>query len=275
MTSDTPAPSLAPIQSLGSEWTVLPAWADIPGLGVLANNAFVHAGREPMLVDTGMAPFGDSFINALGSVVDPADLHWIWLSHADPDHTGNLQRILALAPKARVLVGMLGQAKLQLAGMDVSRTQVVMPGDELTLGDRRLRAVRPPTYDAPETMGFIDDAGAMYAVDSFGAILPGAAPSLDDVSEDTLRDGLATWGAIDAPWQADLDAGLRSQRFGAVERLSPSLLLTAHLPIGKNSARRLSHAALAVSESLPADMAALHAGVEAVAAGKRDQLALA
>ena len=38
-------------------------------------------------------------------------------------------------------IPMTNALKLQLAGMDVSRTQVVMPGDELTLGNRRLRAV--------------------------------------------------------------------------------------------------------------------------------------
>lgn len=273
MTSDTP--HMNPPQVLSAGWWALPSWAAIPGLGMLANNAYLHAGREPMLVDTGMAMFSDAFIEALGSVVDPADIHWIWLSHTDPDHTGNLQRILELAPRARVLVGVLGQAKLRLSGMDISRTQVVMPGDELTVGNRRLRAVRPPIYDAPETLGFIDDAGAMYTVDSFGAVLPEATPNLDDVDETTLRNGMVAWGALDAPWQADLDPALRERRFGAVEKLSPSLLMTAHLPIGTRPAGRLAKAALAANERLPADMQALDAAVLARAAQGLDEMAMA
>lgn len=275
MTSDTPAPLMSPPQVLGAGWWALPSWVPIPGLGMLANNAFVHAGREPMLVDTGMGMFSGAFIEALGSVVDPADIQWIWLSHADPDHTGNLQRILELAPRARVMAGVLGEAKLRLAGMDVSRVQVVMPGDELTLGNRRLRAVRPPIYDAPETLGFIDDAGAMYTVDSFGAVLPEVTPNLDDVDETTLRNGMVAWGALDAPWQADLDPALRERRFGAVEKLSPSLLMTAHLPLGTRPGARLAKAALAANERLPADMAALDAAVLQRAASGLEEMSLA
>lgn len=272
MTSDTPAPVMAPARALGNQWTSLPAWVPIPGLGMLANNTFVHTGREPMLVDTGMGMFGDAFVEALAGVVDPADLRWIWISHTDPDHTGNLQRILDLAPRARVLVGLLGHAKMELAGMDVSRNQLVMPGDQLTLGDRRLRAVRPPIYDAPETLGFIDDAGTMYTVDSFGAVLPDITPDLDDVDEITLRNGMAAWGALDAPWQADLDPALRERRFGAVEKLSPSLLLTAHLPTSTRPGQRLATAALAAASRLPADMAALDAAVLAHAARQLDEM---
>ncbi len=266
MTNVTPTPFMAPAQLLGSMWSALPSWMPIPGLGMLANNAFVHAGREPMLVDTGAGLFGDAFIQTLGSVVDPADLRWIWLSHADPDHTGNLARILELAPQARVLVGLLGQAKLQLSGMDVSRCQVLMPGDEIIIGGRRLRAVRPPCYDAPETLGFHDETGVLYAVDTFGAVLPEAAASLEDIDESTLRDGLVTWGAIDAPWQADLEPTLRARRFGAVERLAPERVLTAHLPLGLRSGRRLAQAAMAASQRLPGDMVALEAAVAAHAA---------
>lgn len=263
MTNVTPSPFMAPAQPLGSMWSALPAWMPIPGLGVLANNAFVHAGREPLLVDTGAGMFGDAFVDALGSVVDPADLRWIWLSHADPDHTGNLARMLELAPQARVLVGLLSQAKLQLSGMDVSRFQVLMPGDEIEIGGRRLRAVRPPCYDAPETLGFLDQTGVLYAVDTFGAVLPTAAASLDEIDDATLRDGLVTWGAIDAPWQADLEPTLRTRRFGAVERLAPERVLTAHLPLGMHSGRRLAHAAIAAGQRLPGDMLALEAAVAA------------
>ena len=259
MTTPSPAPFLAAAQPLGKKWYSLPSWMPIPGLGWLANNAFVHAGREPMLVDTGVGLFGDDFIAALGSVVAPANLRWIWLSHADPDHTGNLARILELAPQARVLTGMLGMAKLQLSGMDVSRIQVIAPGDELEIGGRRLRAVRPPIYDAPETLGFHDELGVLYAVDSFGAVLPGPVDNLGDVHERQLHDGLAAWGALDAPWQSELDPALLERRFGAVARINPELLLTAHLPLGGASGSRLARAAQVANRQLPSDMVALQA----------------
>jgi glyoxylase-like metal-dependent hydrolase (beta-lactamase superfamily II) len=220
---------------------------------MLANNAFVHAGREPLLVDTGLAMLGEDFLRSLGSVVDPADLRWIWLSHADPDHTGNLATLMALAPKAQVVTGLLGCAKLQLLGFDVSRVRVAMPGDVVEAGDRRLLALRPPVYDAPETLGFHDGAGTTYIVDSFGATLPAAAPDLAEVDEEALRAGMAAWAALDAPWLVDVDPVVRMRRFAAVERLEDERLLTAHVPLGRNSAARLALAAMAACARIPAD----------------------
>lgn len=271
MNLPSPAPFQAATQSLGKQWFALPAWMPLPDLGLLVNHAFVHAGREPMLVDTSLGLFREDFLASLGSIVDPADLRWIWISHADPDHTGNLARVLELAPKARVLTGMLGMAKLQLSGMDVSRFQVIAPGDELEIGGRRLRAVRPPIYDAPETLGFHAEEGVLYAVDSFGAVLNEAVAGLGDIDDGQLQDGLVTWGGIDAPWQADLDASLRERRFGQVARINPEILLTAHLPLGGPSGERLARAALAASRRLPSDMAAMDGVASAhVTQGKHD-----
>ena len=86
---------------------------------------------------------------------------------------------------------------------------------------------------------------------------------------------MVAWGALDAPWQADLDPTRRKLRFGAIETLSPSLLMTAHLPIGTRTGSRLAKAALAANERLPADMAALDAAVLQHAANGLDEMVLA
>lgn len=100
-------PIHAPIQMaprrVTNGWTVLPAWLPVPGLGALPVNAFLLKGPEPMLVDTGLAALSDDFAARLAEAIDPDTIRWIWLSHTDADHIGNLDRILDLAPKARVV----------------------------------------------------------------------------------------------------------------------------------------------------------------------------
>lgn len=76
---------------------VLPTHIDLPGLGFLPVNAYVLHAEEPVLIDTGLGIDGDQFIDALTSVIDPAKLRWVWLTH---DDTGNIQRVLELAPQA-------------------------------------------------------------------------------------------------------------------------------------------------------------------------------
>lgn len=234
-------PTLLPARRITDNWTVLPSWLPVPGLGALPVNAFVLKGREPMLVDTGLAVLGDGFVEALSAEIDLEDLRWIWLSHMDADHVGNLQRVLERAPHARVVTNFLGMGKMNLAGLDVSRVHLLQPGDGLQLADRTLLPVRPPYYDAPETIGFFDPADRVFfAADAFGALLPEPVDSIEQVSDGDLRDGLVGWSSIDAPWLTAVDPRTLRRSLEAIRRLDPAFVLSGHLPLARKPAATLT-----------------------------------
>jgi glyoxylase-like metal-dependent hydrolase (beta-lactamase superfamily II) len=248
------SPIQLPPQRLGVEWSVLPAWIPVAEMGVLPVNAFVRDGAEPLLVDTGLAALGDAFIDTLGQVLDPASLRWVWLSHTDPDHTGNLGRVLERAPQAQVLTSFLGMAKLGLSGFDTSRVHLLEPGVAFQLGDERLNPLRPPYYDAPESMGFYDEhADVLFAVDSFGALLPELVDSANGLDSARIGDGMTAWSAIDAPWLADLDEQVRHRSLDAVARLDPALILSGHLPPARGMAPQLVNALIDASRKARSD----------------------
>jgi flavorubredoxin len=234
MSADTKtldAPIMLAPHRLTADWTVLPAWAPLPGLGVLAVNNLLLKGAEPLLVDTGMACLGDAWFAALEQAIDPGDLRWIWISHADADHIGNLQRVLDRAPKARVVTPFLGMAKLGLMGFDLSRVQPMQPGADIEAGGRRLHPLRPLYYDAPETTGFFDAAAdLLFTVDSFGAVLPAPVASVEDAAAADLKQGMLTWSSIDAPWLAQTDRAAMARGLARIERRAPKHLVSAHLP---------------------------------------------
>lgn len=226
---------------LTDDWTVLPSWLPVPGMGALAVNAFVLKGAEPLLVDTGALALGEAFLAAAESVVALEDLRWIWISHLDLDHVGNLAAVLERAPKAHVLTNFLGQAKMQLAGRDVSRVRLLEPGKTIEASGHRLHAVRPPYYDAPETVGFFDATERVwFAADAFGAVLPEPVDEVREVAGEALREGLLGWSAIDAPWLAHVDASSLDRTLSAVERLDPAHLLSGHLPVSAGGVGRLT-----------------------------------
>lgn len=239
MTVDLPT-TLAPVH-VTQNWTVLPSWLPVPGMGALPVNSFLLKGREPLLVDTGLNALGEEFLAALAGEIDLDDLKWIWLSHMDADHVGNLSRVLERAPNARVLTNFLGMGKMNLAGLDVSRVQLLEPGAAFETGGHRLHPVRPPYYDAPETVGFFDETdGVLFAADSFGALLPEAVNDIGEIADETLRDGLVGWSSIDAPWLAHVDRHALGQTLTAIERLAPQYLFSGHLPLARNGAAALS-----------------------------------
>ena len=87
---------------------VITTAVDIPTLGTLAVNAFVLHGAEPILVDTGVGSEAPEFMKELSSVIDPADIRWIWLTHTDFDHIGSLRTLLEMNPNLRVITSFAG-----------------------------------------------------------------------------------------------------------------------------------------------------------------------
>jgi glyoxylase-like metal-dependent hydrolase (beta-lactamase superfamily II) len=73
-----------------------------PGTFVSINSMVITA-AEPVIVDTGCAINRDRWLEQAFSIVDPADVRWVFLSHADRDHIGNVDAVLAACPQATLV----------------------------------------------------------------------------------------------------------------------------------------------------------------------------
>ncbi len=138
---------------------VVSSTATIADFGSLAINAFVMHGDEPLLVDTGAVVEADDFMTALRTVIDPTELRWIWLSHTDFDHIGSLHTLLDENPQLRVITTFFGMGIMGLSAMPLppERVRLVNPGERVRVGNRTLRAIKPPVYDNAVTTGFYDE----------------------------------------------------------------------------------------------------------------------
>lgn len=131
----------------------------------------------------------------------------------------------------------------------LDRVHAIRVGDRLPVGDRTLRAVAPPLYDNPMSTGLLDEAtGALFSVDSFGAILPEATEDTAEVPPDALAGGMRAWAASDSPWAHLLDRQRFSQVLDGVRRLAPTRIFSSHLPAASGTS--LEHF-LQVLETVP------------------------
>lgn len=234
-------PTMQRPQAVTDDLLSLTAWLPIPEHGILPVNAFVLKSAEPMLVDTLVAGLGKPFMAALREAIDPAALRWIWLSHTDPDHIGNLEAVLQAAPQARVVSNFLGMGKMGLLGLPLDRVHLLPPDTPLDIGDRLLMPLRPPYYDAPETTGFFDTRSrVLFCVDSFGALLQQTADTAAGIELAELRDGLMAWASIDAPWLDMADRVALQQSLDDILRLDPSAIISGHLPVARGVTDRLA-----------------------------------
>jgi flavorubredoxin len=104
-------------------------------------------------------------------------------------------------------------------------------GDSISVGDRKLTALRPPLFDNPTTIGVYDDKSeAYFCADCFGAIIPAPAESTDDIAEGDLAQGMAGWASLDNPWVHMVKQSEFSHALDRIRQIAPKMIFSAHLP---------------------------------------------
>ena len=176
-------------------------------------------------------------MSALRSVIDPAELKWIWLTHTDFDHIGSLHRILDEYPQIRLITTFLGVGIMSLsAPLPMDRLRFVNPGERITLGNRTLHAFRPPAFDNPSTTGFYESSSrTLFSSDCFGALLADVPENAADLSEEALREGQVFWATVDSPWLHKVDQSTLAGELKAIRAMEPDLILSSHLPMAPAS----------------------------------------
>lgn len=221
---------------IGRDISVLSDQLEVPGIGFLPVNAFVLHAAEPVVVDTGLSLPGRGFMDALGTVIDPHDVEWIWLTHPDRDHTGSLFDLLEAAPRARLITTFIGAGIMSTQRpLPMDRVYLLNPGQSLDVGDRRLAAFRPLLFDNPATVGFYDDlTGACFSSDCFGAPMPTAelatCADVGHVPTHDLRTGQLLWATVDSPWVHTVDQAKYLDSLAILRAADPALILSTHLP---------------------------------------------
>ena len=255
---------------------VITTTADIPALGSIAINAFVLHGTEPVLVDTGTVAGAPEFMTALESVIDPAELCWIWLTHTDFDHIGSLAALLEANPWLRVITSFLGVGIMGLSStpLPMDRVHLVNPGQSVTVGGRRLTAVKPPVYDNPITTGFVDDrSGILFSSDCFGALLPAVPQDAAGLDTDELQAGQVRWATIDSAWVHDVDRDAFGHALDRLRMIEPTMVCGSHLPPAPGAMLDLFIESLAMTPAADRFVGPDQAALEAMLAGMVDVLA--
>ena len=199
----------------------------------VALNTMVIRGAEPVVVDTGMMENRDQYLADVFSLVDPDDIRWVFISHDDVDHTGNLNALMELAPNATLVIDWFMQERMG-ASLEVpaDRWRWVRDGDVLDAGDRRLQIVRPPVFDSGTTRGLFDPTTAVYwGSDSFAS--PMAVPVRNVAELDLVEwlEGIHTFAQYISPWLPIVDAGKYQRTVDRIAALEPQVLVGCHTPV--------------------------------------------
>lgn len=209
------------------------------GMGPVAHyvNSAVITGAEPVLVDTGAAITRDEWLARAFSIVAPADVRWVYLSHDDIDHVGNLFPVLDLCPNATVVTTMFSIQRMAGDGMvPLDRVRLVNDGESWWAGDRRLVAVTPPVFDSPTTRGLYDTASGVYwASDAFAAAVPHPVDNIAELDREFYTESfMATQQAI-SPWHQWVDPARYGAHLDRIAALGARAVTSGHGPTLRGS----------------------------------------
>ena len=197
-------------------------------------NSMVILGKEPMIVDTGTPANRKQWLSDVFSLVEPDDVRWVFLSHDDVDHTGNLDEVMMACPNAQLVCSWaMVERHTNCFNFPLARCRWIAHQESFSIGDRTLVAIRPPVYDSPTTRGLWDPTtGVYWGVDSFAAPLPDPHMPVAELDPEFWQFGMTLFalGAV-SPWLALADHDKFGRSVDTVQDLDITTIAGCHTPV--------------------------------------------
>jgi flavorubredoxin len=199
---------------------------------VVALNALVIRAAEPVVVDTGMAENREQYLADVFGLVEPGDVRWVFISHDDVDHTGNVNALMDACPNATLIVNWFMTERMGASlAVPLTRQRWIDDGGTFDAGDRTLVALRPPIFDSPTTRGLFDPiTGMFWSSDTFATPMLAPARDVEEIDVDFWTDGMHMFDRYVSPWVTMVDDAKFQATVDRVAALRPTTMAGCHTP---------------------------------------------
>jgi len=183
-------------------------------------NSWLIVGRDAtVLFDTVDPAKTDVLMDQLSDI---ERIDYIVTHHAEQDHSGSLPVVMAKYPEAVcVCTPKCSKILQRLMPLDPARIRTVEDGEELDLGDRRLKFMHTPWTHWPETMVTWDAAdGILFSCDLFGSHL--ATSRLTEPWEAVCGPAKRYYAEIMMPFRGKIAGYLDALEQMPIKKICPS-----------------------------------------------------
>lgn len=135
-------------------------------------NSYVILDEKTAVMDTVDQRKSEEWFSNLTSTLAGRTIDYLIISHLEPDHSANIQRLAEAYPAARLVLSAKAKAMLPqfftIANLE-ERCMVVAEGDELDLGSHKLKFFMAPMVHWPEVMVEYEvTEKILFSADGFG-----------------------------------------------------------------------------------------------------------
>lgn len=190
-------------------------------------NQFLIKDEEPLLFHTGMRSLFPTVREAVGTIMDPAQIRWISFSHFEADECGSLNEWLQIAPNAQPACSMVG-AMVSVNDFALRPAKGMVHGETLATGQHSFRFIQTPHVPHCWEAGLLFDetTGTLLCSDLFhqgGDVEPSTTSDVVERARKTLVEYQASPLANYMPYTKHTDPIMRG-----LAELNPQTLAPMH-----------------------------------------------
>jgi flavorubredoxin len=198
-------------------------------------NAYLVQGEEKTaLIDTVNPGFEKELAAKVNQVTNLADLDYLVMNHAEPDHAGAIPYVMEISKDARLITTEKG-AKMAHVYYEIpeARITTVQDWDVIELGGKTLKFIEAPWLHWPETMfTYLVENRALFPCDFLGSHT--AFGFYDDEVEELIPFAQRYFGEIMMPFSK-----MGKKALEKIDDLDIELIAPSHGPIHRNPERIL------------------------------------
>jgi NADH oxidase (H2O-forming) len=120
-------------------------------------NSYLIKDAKNTLIDTVPEDFFEEYISNIEKIVDIKDISYLIINHAEPDHSGSVNKLLLMNPKIQIYCTMAASRNINNICNKEMNANVVKDDDILAIGDTILRFKPAPFLHWPDTMFTYDE----------------------------------------------------------------------------------------------------------------------
>ncbi len=198
-------------------------------------NSYLIKAEKPALIDTVNPGFEEAWIKNIKAVLEPEEIAYVIMNHAEPDHAGSIPCILKLSPQAKLITSVKGKdMAMKFYRVPEERIIAVKDNEEISLGDKTLKFIEAPMLHWPETMfTYLKEENVLFTCDFMG--FHTSSGFYDDDFKDLEFHAKRYYGEIMMPFSI-----MGKKALSKISGLNISLICPSHGPVHKNPDRILS-----------------------------------
>lgn len=159
-------------------------------------NAYLIVDKKIVLIDGVKHTHSLEMIERVKEIIDPKNIDYLVVNHAEPDHAGNIEDVLKLAPKAEIICSKRAEDSLRGYYKIDRPLKIVKTGDTLNIGNRNLVFVEAQMLHWPDNMmTYLKEDHILFSNDPFGQHLATTERFVDEVGEQIIMDHAARYYA--------------------------------------------------------------------------------